>query len=92
MELDGPERQPAPKANVAFHLDDDRSGERGAGDDGMSEPPARRLGETSGHDRIEATRVRLAARQPLPRAGGRRGGAARYLSQRRNQCHRYPMA
>jgi hypothetical protein len=46
---------------VAFHLDDDRSGERGAGDDGMSEPPARRLGETSGHDRIEATRVRLAA-------------------------------
>jgi tetratricopeptide (TPR) repeat protein len=37
VELDSPERQPAPKANVAFHLDDDRSGERGAGDD--SAPP-----------------------------------------------------
>ena len=50
VELDSPERQPAPKAEVAFHLDYDRPDERGAGNDGMSEPAARRLGETSGHE------------------------------------------
>jgi hypothetical protein len=40
----------------------------------VNEETARRLREPSGHDRIEASRVRLAARQSLPGAGCRRGG------------------
>lgn len=56
VDLHGPEAQPAPDADRAFHLQDDRSRELGSWRCGVGEPTTGRLGKPGRHGRIETCR------------------------------------